>query len=94
VEKQKDAPELPLANWLEIRQGHGAAHSGWHRQAFRELTELIARKIFGQDLSEIEDEHGEIFGIPGTADPDNLSCLDRSCNWVESFVGPLCRRFG
>lgn len=63
---KREEPELPLANWLEIRQGHSAGHSTWHEQTYRRLTELVARMIFGRELPDIEKERGETFGVPRT----------------------------
>jgi hypothetical protein len=66
---KRQAPEPPLPNWLEQRHGPRRGHSTWHQETYRRLTELVARTSFGRELSDIEAEHGQTFGVPGS-EPD------------------------
>ncbi|HWF49863.1 MAG TPA: hypothetical protein VG294_04370 [Solirubrobacteraceae bacterium] len=56
---KRDAPQLPLTNWLAQTPGlsHGRlGHASWYEESFRDLTRLVERSIFGHELSDIEAE--------------------------------------
>ena len=54
---KREAPALPMSNWLAEHVVGGIGHATWHEASFAELTDLVARTVFGKSIDEIENEH-------------------------------------